>query len=80
LGQTVCLAGTPQCGACPLADLCAWRLAGYPAYDGPTAPRQARFAGSDRQVRGLILRALRASEIPVPSAAIDALWSDAVQR
>lgn len=80
LGQTVCLATTPRCDACPLARFCAWRLAGYPEYDGPTAPRQARFEGSDRQVRGLILRALRASEIPVAAAAIDGLWTDAVQR
>ena len=53
LGQTVCVARTPQCEACPIAELCAWRAAGYPAYEGPTAPRQARFEGSDRHVRGL---------------------------
>lgn len=80
LGQTVCLARTARCDACPLADVCAWRLAGSPAYDGPTAPRQRRFEGSDRQVRGLILRRLRASEIPVPGPEIDALWPDAEQR
>ena len=46
---------------------CAWRAAGYPEYEGPRAPRQKRYEGSDRQVRGLILRELRAAEIPVPA-------------
>jgi A/G-specific adenine glycosylase len=80
LGQTVCLARAPRCEVCPLAAACAWRLAGSPAYDGPAAPRQKRFEGSDRQVRGLILRELRGSDIPIPAEAIEPLWSDATQR
>ena len=31
LGALVCVAGTPRCGACPVRDRCAWRLAGSPA-------------------------------------------------
>ncbi|GAA1736152.1 A/G-specific adenine glycosylase [Microcella frigidaquae] len=80
LGQTVCVARSPRCEACPIAELCAWRAAGYPAYTGPAAPRQARYEGSDRQVRGLIMRALRHSDGPVPAEAIELLWPDAVQR
>ena len=80
LGQTVCVARTPRCDACPIAELCAWRAAGYPQYDGPDAPRQARFEGSDRQVRGLIMRELRLSDTPVPAEVIEQLWPDAVQR
>jgi A/G-specific adenine glycosylase len=80
LGQTVCTARAPRCDECPIADLCAWRAAGYPAYDGPSAPRQARFAGSDRQVRGIIMRELRHSDTPVPADVIESLWPDAVQR
>ncbi|WBU38335.1 A/G-specific adenine glycosylase [Homoserinibacter sp. YIM 151385] len=80
LGQTVCTARAPRCGACPIAAACAWRTAGYPDYEGPRAPRQARFEGSDRQVRGLVLRALRGSEIPVPREAVAADWPDAAQR
>lgn len=80
LGQTVCVARTPRCEACPIAELCAWRAAGYPAYTGPGAPRQARYEGSDRQVRGLIMRALRHSVEPVPAETIELLWPDAVQR
>ena len=80
LGQTVCTARVPRCDACPIAELCAWRATGYPAYDGPPAPRQARFEGSDRQVRGLIMRELRHSDTPVPADVIEGLWPDVVQR
>ena len=65
LGATVCTAAAPRCNACPVAERCAWRAAGYPAYDGPRKPRQARFAGSDREARGLVLRELRAAHHPV---------------
>lgn len=80
LGQVVCIARAPRCDACPLAALCAWRAAGYPDYDGPRAPRQARFEGSDRQVRGLIMRELRHADGPVPAEIVDGVWADAVQR
>lgn len=79
LGQTVCTPRTPPCEECPLAALCAWRAAGYPDYEGERAPRQKRYEGSDRQVRGLILRELRAAETPVPAEAVSRLWPDAVQ-
>lgn len=79
LGQTVCTARAPRCDACPVADLCAWRAAGYPPYAGPRAAVQAKYEGSDRQVRGLVLRELRASDTPVPTAVIEGLWPDAVQ-
>ena len=79
LGQTVCTARSPDCERCPIAELCAWRAAGYPAYTGPAAPRQKPYAGSDREVRGRILRELRAEELPVPAERIAALWPDAEQ-
>ena len=63
LGALVCVAGTPRCGACPVRDRCAWRLAGSPAHDGP--PRRVqKFAGTDRQVRGRLLDVLRAAHEP----------------
>jgi A/G-specific adenine glycosylase len=80
LGQTVCVARVPRCGVCPLASACAWLAAGSPAYDGPSTPRQKPYEGSDRQVRGRILRELRGSDVPVPAGAIEALWPDATQR
>ena len=65
LGATVCTARAPRCAACPIADLCVWRAAGYPAYDGPRKAVQAPFEGSDRQVRGLVMRELRAAHRPI---------------
>jgi A/G-specific adenine glycosylase len=80
LGALVCTARTPACDACPIADRCAWRAAGYPEHDGPRAPRQARFTGSDRQVRGLIMAELRASDVPVTADEIRPVWPDDAQR
>ncbi|PZE39835.1 A/G-specific adenine glycosylase [Curtobacterium sp. MCPF17_031] len=80
LGALVCVARSPACDACPIADRCAWRTAGYPEHDGPRAPKQSRFAGSDRQVRGMIMAELRASDVPVSPAEITMVWPDADQR
>ncbi|SDF60782.1 A/G-specific DNA-adenine glycosylase [Blastococcus aurantiacus] len=79
LGALVCVAGTPRCGACPVRDRCAWRLAGSPAHAGP-ARRVQKFAGTDRQVRGRLLDVLRAAHEPVDAAALEPAWDDAVQR
>jgi len=79
LGAVLCTAGVPSCPACPIRQRCAWRLAGYPPYQGPV-PRPQRFAGTDRQVRGLLLDVLRGSPEPVPGGALDAAWPDADQR
>lgn len=80
LGQTVCTARSPRCGECPIAASCAWLAAGSPEYLGPTRRVQASFAGSDRQVRGLILRELRAAHIPVTEEELRGVWPDAAQR
>jgi len=79
LGQTVCTARAPRCAECPIAALCTWRAAGYPDFEGERGPRQKRYEGSNRQVRGLILRELRGSDLPVPTGALTALWPDAEQ-
>jgi A/G-specific adenine glycosylase len=68
LGAIVCTARSPRCDECPLSAVCAWRLAGYPAPAEPPARRQARFEGSDRQLRGRVMAELRASDIPVTDA------------
>ena len=84
LGALVCTAKNPDCAACPLKSTCAWQLAGCPE---PSAEETARakkrvqkFAGTDRQVRGLLLDVLRDSPHPVPQADLDAVWPDAAQR
>jgi A/G-specific adenine glycosylase len=65
---------------CPIAAQCAWRAAGYPAYEGKRAATQKKFEGSDRQVRGLIMAELRASDIPVTAAEVHAVWAIDEQR
>jgi A/G-specific adenine glycosylase len=79
LGATVCTARAPRCDVCPVAEACAWRRAGHPAYDGPRRAGQARFEGSDRQVRGLVMRELRAAHRPVARHALTPVWADAAQ-
>ncbi len=80
LGATVCTTRSPRCAACPIAGLCAWRASGYPEYLGKTKAVQKKFEGSDRQVRGLILAELRASNVPVTAPEIAAVWPIDRQR
>ncbi len=80
LGAIVCTARAPGCDVCPIAEVCVWRGAGYPDFDGQRPAVQKKFEGSDRQVRGLILAELRASDIPVSAAELDTVWPDADQR
>jgi A/G-specific adenine glycosylase len=79
LGALVCTAVRPACEQCPVADLCAWRTAGQPAYDGPPRKVQTR-AGTDRQCRGRLLAVLRDSEGPVHRSRLDATWAAVEQR
>jgi len=79
LGALVCTASNPGCVRCPVADLCAWQLAGSPAYDGPARKLQT-YAGTDRQCRGRLLGVVRDSEGAVPGRRLDQAWSDDVQR
>ena len=79
LGATICTARAPRCDVCPIAASCAWRRAGYPPYDGPRKAVQARFEGSDRQVRGIVMRELRAAHRPVARDELASVWPDAAQ-
>ena len=79
LGALICTSSSPRCDDCPIAELCAWRQAGYPRYTGVRRAVQKRYEGSDRQVRGLILHELRAADGAVTSAQLRVLWPDAVQ-
>jgi A/G-specific adenine glycosylase len=79
LGALVCTARRPACARCPLAADCSWLAAGAPAWDGP-AVRPQGYAGTDRQVRGRLLGALRAAVDPVPARDLALLWDDATQR
>jgi A/G-specific adenine glycosylase len=69
LGALVCTARSPRCGTCPVRRRCAWVAAGSPPHDGP-ARRVQGFEGTDRQVRGRVMRVLRDASGPVPLAAL----------
>jgi A/G-specific adenine glycosylase len=79
LGALVCTARSPRCADCPVYDRCGWQLAGRPAATGP-ARRVQKFAGTDRQVRGLLMAILREAAGPVPKTRLDAVWSEDTQR
>jgi A/G-specific adenine glycosylase len=79
LGATICTARSPKCDGCPIAARCAWRQAGYPAHDGPRRRTQARFEGSDRQARGVVMRELRAAHRPVTRDELASAWADMAQ-
>jgi A/G-specific adenine glycosylase len=79
LGALVCTARAPRCGSCPVRRHCTWSQAGRPEAGQPVR-RSQRYAGTDRQVRGLLLEVLRCADGPVPAASLDLTWLDAVQR
>ena len=62
-----------------MRELCAWRLAGCPAWSGPPRRGQA-YAGTDRQCRGALLAVLRAADGPVTTEQLADAWPDRVQR
>jgi A/G-specific adenine glycosylase len=69
LGATVCKPSAPLCAECPVSRWCGWRGAAEqpdPAVGSAgVSGRQARFEGSDRQLRGQLLRALTNGSLPV---------------
>ncbi|MGC4859011.1 A/G-specific adenine glycosylase [Micromonospora sp. DT41] len=79
LGAVICTARSPRCPACPVESICAWRASGQEQPAGPTR-RPQRYAGTDRQVRGLLLGVLREATGPVPHQRLDQVWTDDVQR
>ena len=79
LGALVCTARAPRCSACPIADTCAWRAAGFPPYAGP--PRRGQtWDGTDRQCRGRILALVRDAHAPVAADRVRAVWPADEQR
>ncbi|MBW3089375.1 A/G-specific adenine glycosylase [Bifidobacterium miconisargentati] len=81
LGAVMCTAKSPMCEACPVARDCRFLKLGRPGLgERRTRPRQ-RFQGTDRQVRGLVLAALRGLPAGATLARADAetLWKDRAQ-
>jgi A/G-specific adenine glycosylase len=86
LGALVCTARNPRCADCPLRTSCAWRTRGQaattraPAAAARPVRRAQRYAGTDRQVRGLLLGVLRDAPGPVPAVRLDEVWPEDAQR
>lgn len=74
LGATLCTARSTQCEICPVVNLCKWRANGYPADEFAQQRKAQKFAGTDRQVRGLIMGQIRASQEPVLQHHLDLIW------
>lgn len=80
LGALVCKT-TPICSSCPLIDDCAWRLSGspQPTKEELSKRKVQKFIGTDRQVRGKVMKLLRTTDLAVPQETIDILWHDPEQ-
>ena len=76
-GALVCTANKPACDQCILKTDCRWRLAGYPTSDVKTKAK--KFAGSDRQVRGRIMKIVRHNSKSVPRSEFAEVSSDKKQ-
>ena len=80
----VCTARSPKCEVCPIRNQCRWVALGKPT---PTEQQQLdakqrvqKFAGTDRQVRGIVMGLLRRADASgVAKNTIDAAWPDKVQ-
>jgi A/G-specific adenine glycosylase len=78
LGATICRP-VPQCDRCPIRQHCAWAGDGPDPAEGSSgvSRTQSAFAGSDRQARGRLMRAI--TEAPVPRDRVHAVMQrDAV--
>lgn len=80
LGALVCTAKKPACQICPLAGQCLFLKSGLPGLGHVrTRPRQS-FVGTNRQIRGKILEALRASRRgQISRKEVESLCPDQVQ-
>jgi A/G-specific adenine glycosylase len=75
LGATVCTAREPSCAHCPITATCVTRG----ALGDETKHRQARYEGSFRQRRGIVMAELRAHDT-VALAALDRDALDSLVR
>ena len=76
-GALVCTARNPQCAACPIANKCHWRIAGFPVSD--IKPKTQKFEGTDRQVRGQIMKLLKDSPSSLPKSKLSTVTTDTQQ-
>lgn len=77
LGALVCTARAPACDTCPLRADCAWLASGRPP--APVQRPGQRYAGTDRQARGVMLALCREHVDGVPEEVLLEAWPEPVQ-
>lgn len=84
LGATVCRPRAPRCGECPIAATCGWQgradVADPAVGSAGVSGTQARFDGSDRQVRGRLVKALGAGSLAPAAVPVAAGLRDDPER
>lgn len=82
LGALVCTARNPDCGQCPLLDICSWQITGCP--EPHYTPKGQKWHGTDRQIRGAIVDVLRHAPDPLTVEQImdhvDFAWADRTRK
>ena len=76
VGALVCTTRSPRCDACPVRSHCRWQGVGADPAVGSAAVsrRQAAFEGSDRQLRGRLVDAMRRG--PVDRETVDTMLGE----
>lgn len=77
-GALVCTARNPQCDTCIIRANCSWKLNGFPKSE--QVRKTQKFEGTDRQVRGRIMKVLKDSKSAVEKSAFTNSSVDARQR
>ena len=77
-GAVVCTATKPSCNDCFVRAQCTWRLAGYPISEQKR--KSQKFSGTDRPVRGRIMKILRENPSSVKKSAFDSVSADVLQK
>ena len=68
-GASIC-SPKPKCDLCPVATLCVAQAMFAEGRRASAAKTQSAFIGSQRELRGMILSLLRASDAPLPRASL----------
>lgn len=81
-GASVCTKRSPQCEACPVRTRCSWRGVGVDPATGSAGVTkvQSSFAGSDREGRGRLIKALASGQVACGEVAGAMGWPDDPER
>lgn len=68
-GASICTP-SPKCGLCPVSTLCVAATKFADGHRAEAVRAQAKFSGSQRELRGMILSVLRASQTPLKRTSV----------